>query len=155
MGWLGYVVVALCIGIAGQVVMVRSRLLGNVVFAFLLSGGFMGLWLIAVLAEYYGQTRLIGGVLVYAFACELYLFCATFVFSSVSANLLMRLQENPMTGEEIARLYDNAQMASLRVDRLIQVKWVEEGPEGLRVTRKGMQVAAAFVRVRCFFRHEA
>lgn len=152
-GWLFYVSVALILGIVGQALLVRSELLGNVVFAFLGSGGFMGLWLMAVLAEYYDSTMFIVGILLYLFLCELYLFCVTFVYSSVSANLLLKLRQAAMSVDEIAQFYDNAQMASMRVERLCQVGWAVERDGTLWATPNGTKIAIIFQHIRNFFYH--
>jgi hypothetical protein len=93
------------------------------------------------------------GAAAYAFACELYVFLFTFAMSSVTANLLAKLSRRDLTDKEIEQLYDSRHMVATRLDRLVTVGMVDEGPSGLSLSPEGARTVRTFRRLRGLFRH--
>jgi hypothetical protein len=93
-------------------------------------------------------------ILLYAFLCELYIFCFTLVISSVSVTMLMLLQQTPMEISTFTRTYDPREMVNLRVDRLIKYGFIERKGTQFVVGSKGMRLHRVFGILRRFFRHE-
>jgi hypothetical protein len=127
---------------------------GNPIVKFLLGGGAGGLGLSGHLISLTGLSRAtLGGLLVYAFACELYLFLFTLVASSVSARLLLLLRERELGVPEIQALYQPTGMVARRINRLIAAGLLVRAGDGYRVTARGRRVAATFQAGKRFFRH--
>jgi hypothetical protein len=92
-------------------------------------------------------------VVVYAFACELYVFLFTLVASSVSASLLMALAAGALTPQEIGALCDEAGMVQMRLERLVDGGLLRVAPAGYAPTRAARVMLAGFRMLRRFFRH--
>lgn len=151
--WLLTVPSAFVASILGQYLLRRTRLVRSPLLAFLLSGTLVGIWLIAVFHYMDTPTIAIAGTLLYAFLCELYIFLFSFAYSSISANLLVRLQDHPLERDAIDRLYDSNAMVARRVRDLIEVDFLTSENGSIVATPKGKMVAAVFVAVRRFFGH--
>jgi hypothetical protein len=152
--WLAYVLLAFFASVLGQMLLLRLRLLGNSFYAFLITGIAIGLGLMPLLFNFYSANIALSGTLLYAFLCELFIFSFTFIYSSVSANLLMRLGHRPMGRAEIDSLYDDRDMTRQRIDGLIHSALVEEAEMTLRITAKGKVLARVFDNARRLFAHE-
>jgi hypothetical protein len=153
--WFVGALLGLVIAAAGHAIFCRAPLPLNVVTRFLLIGGLVGVCLVWWLVYRYGVAapQAWAGAAVYAFCCELYVFLFTFAMSSVTANLLARLSRHDMTDKEIEQLYDSRHMVATRLDRLVAVGLVDEGPAGLGLSAEGVRMVRTFRRLRGLFRH--
>lgn len=134
---------------------VRVPMRVDVVKRFLMVGVPIGLGLIAlVLARFGLALSSVAAILLYAFLCELYIFCFTLVLSSVSAILLVMLRAGPIEVSALAVVYDPDEMVRVRLDRLLSNDFVEKVHGRLAVTRKGMKFHRAFALLRRMFGHE-
>jgi hypothetical protein len=142
--------------VAAHAVICRAPISTNIVFRFILVGGFLGIGLVWWLQSRYGvaKPQFWCGVFVYGLCCELYVFLFTLAMGSISANLLVDLSRQAMTTFEIDQLYDSRTMVSSRVDRLVAVGLFNVASRGLELTRKGERTVLIFGRLRGFFRHQ-
>lgn len=95
----------------------------------------------------------VAALVVYAFACELYVFLFTLVASSVSASLLMALASGGLTRREISALCDEEGMVRMRLERLVRGGLLRAAPAGYAPTRAARVMLAGFRMLRRFFRH--
>jgi hypothetical protein len=132
----------------------RLPLPGSSVGRFLAVGGVGGIIFAWYLFRRLGFTsELIGVLLVYALACELYIFCFTMTIGSISANLLVALATRKMTLAEIDRFYDSRVMVRKRVQRLISIGFLQAAGPTLTSTAKGEKLSRFSTAFRAFFRH--
>lgn len=133
----------------------RLPLIPNSVLRFLAVGTAVGLALVAWLLAAYAPLSVeqLTALLVYAFACALYIFLFASTLSSVSANLLLRLLRQPLLPEDVAQLYSGRRMTEVRLERLIGAGFLSAGPEGLALTAVGARTVSAYERLRSLFRH--
>ena len=126
----------------------------STVVKFALVGGVVGLALIWHLLAWYGLTTgTLAGVLVYALACELYVFLVTLIISSVSAIWLRRLFRGSIETATLAEAYSPAWMVEMRLGRLVENGFAVREADGYRLTEKGRRLIASFGRLRAIFRH--
>jgi hypothetical protein len=153
--WFVGAFLGLIIAVVGHAGLCRAAMPLNVVTRFLIAGGLVGACLVWWLLNRYGATapQTWAGAVVYAFCCELYIFLFTFAMSSITANLLGRLARSNMTDTDIEQLYESRCMVATRLDRLVAVGLIEDGPAGLRLTTEGARMVGIFRRLRRFFRH--
>jgi hypothetical protein len=153
--WFVGAFLGLIIAVVGHAGLCRASMPLNVVTRFLIAGGLVGACLVWWLLNRYGATapQTWAGAAVYAFCCELYIFLFTFAMSSITANLLGRLARSNMTDTDIEQLYESRYMVATRLDRLVAVGLIEDGPAGLRLTPEGARMVGIFRRLRRFFRH--
>jgi hypothetical protein len=153
--WFVGALLGLIIAAVGHAVICRAPMPLNVVTRFLLIGGLVGICLVWWLLNGWGATapQTWAGAMVYAFCCELYIFLFTFAMSSITANLMGRLSRCNMTDADIEELYDSRHMVATRLDRLVVIGLVDEGPAGLRLTTEGARLARIFRRLRRLFGH--
>lgn len=151
--WLLNVFGALAVAILGQYLLRRLELMRNPLAAFLLSGTVLGVWLMAVLYHGTTPTVMTTGTLLYALLCELYIFLFTFAYSSVSANLLVRLRGRILQRDVIDHLYESDAMVTQRVRGLIEVGLLTDTDGSIVATPRGKTVATIFATVRRFFGH--
>jgi hypothetical protein len=153
--WFVGALLGLIIAAVGHAVICRAPMPLNVVTRFLLIGGLVGICLVWWLLNGWGATapQTWAGAMVYAFCCELYIFLFTFAMSSITANLLANLSRSEMSDADIEQLYDSRHMVATRLDRLVAVGLVDEGPSGLQLTTAGARMVRAFDRLRSLFRH--
>jgi hypothetical protein len=153
--WFVGAFIGLIIAVVGHAGLCRASMPLNVVTRFLIAGGLVGACLVWWLLNRYGAPapQTWAGAVVYAFCCELYIFLFTFAMSSITANLLGRLARINMTDTDIEQLYDSRYMVATRLDRLVAVGLIEDGPAGLRLTPEGARMVGIFRRLRRFFRH--
>lgn len=153
--WLAGTLLLFVAALLGHALLSRMQMPPNIVLRFLLAGSVVGVGLVWWLYDKYGiaAPQMWGGLLLYAFCCELYVFLFTLVISSISANLLINLFLRDMTDADIADLYDSRHMVAARLDRLVSVGLLDESSEGLKLTKKGVQTVRIANRMKRFFRH--
>jgi hypothetical protein len=121
---------------------------------FIVIGCLAGVGLMAWLYRAYGwEIEAVAAILVYAFACELYIFLFTFASFSVSANLLSRLSREAMTSDQIDQLYGSRQMVQMRIDRAIAKGLIVVDGDRVHLTIAGRQLVIVFNFLRACFRH--
>ena len=154
--WLIYLLVALAVALLAHAVLSRAAPGVNTVVGFLSVGSVAGIGLLGVLASHYGATSMqtVSALALYAFLCELYIFLFTLAMSSISANLLVRLDRGGLTEQEIDRLYDSSKMVDERIGRLLATTLLKEEPSVLTPTPEGIRLLRILDRLRLFFRHD-
>ena len=154
MTWFWQALAYFLAAVAGHAVYSRLRFGGNSVLKFFLSGGLAGLELMRRQAWEGGVApESLAAVLCYAFLCELYLFCFTFVRSSVSMSILFALRQQELSEAEIDRLYSDASMVERRTQKLVREGCLSRGRSGYVLTAKGRIVVFFFRKLQAFFRH--
>jgi hypothetical protein len=146
----------MCFALAllAHLVMCRLTLPLNVVFKFLVVATPLGGVLAAVLLSVDGLSiETVASLLLYALACELYVFVFTFVSSSVSASTLMRLRSGGLTDQEIERLYSAEYMVESRFTKLLGSGLLQSENGGYALTARGERLLRVFEELRSFFRH--
>jgi hypothetical protein len=153
--WLIYLLVALAAALLAHAALSRAARNVNRVIGFLAVGSAAGLGLLTALAARYGAASMqtLSALVLYAFLCELYIFLFTLAMSSISANLLVRLDRGGLTEPEIDRLYDSSRMVDERVERLIATNLLKDESTTLAPTPKGIRLLRMLDRLRHFFRH--
>jgi uncharacterized membrane protein YeaQ/YmgE (transglycosylase-associated protein family) len=153
--WFVGALLGLMMAVVGHAALCRAPVPLNGVTRFLLIGSLVGACLVWWLVHRYGATaaQTWAAAVVYAFCCELYIFLFTFAMSSITANLLANLSRSDMSDADIEQLYDSRHMVATRLDRLVAVGLVDEGPTGLRLTTEGARMVRTFRRLRGLFRH--
>jgi hypothetical protein len=91
--------------------------------------------------------------LLYGFLCELYIFSFTLALGSISANILMLLDNGETSLAGIASKYSGASMTSLRLDRLCRSGYLRTSDESWMLTTRGRTIANRFARFRQFLGH--
>lgn len=148
---IGYFVTALIL----HTVWCRVSARPSVVVKFVAVGGLTGLVLLAHLLSIEGLTyRTLAGLLVFALASELYIFCFTLIISSVSAIWLRRLYRGSVETAALAEAYSPTWMVELRLARLVENGFLIRAVEGYQVTEKGRNLIRTFGRLRAIFKHE-
>jgi len=126
----------------------------DVVRQFLLVGIPLGVVLVVFVIAALGVTTVaLAAILLYAFLCELYMFCFTLVLSSVSVTMLIILRRGALAVSALTSTYDSRGMVKLRLDRLIKHGFIERKGERLVVTSRGMRLHRAFGALQLFFGH--
>jgi hypothetical protein len=147
----GYVVAAFVL----HAVWCRLAARPSVVVKFVLVGGVTGLALLAHLLSVEGLThRTLAGLLVFALACELYIFLFTLILTSVSAIWLRRLYRGSIETSTLAEVYSPAWMVESRLTRLVENGFLVPTDDGYRLTEKGRNLINTFTRLRAIFKHE-
>jgi hypothetical protein len=150
---------ALSVGFFGFAVILHGALMRlplqiDSVRRFLFAGVPLGVVLVTLAISSYGFTnRGIAPIFVYAFFCELYIFCFTLALSSVSAKLLILLRGGPINASTLDAASDPREMVNLRLERLTKNGFIVQRPKHLILTDKGQKVLRAFRSLRRFFRH--
>ena len=152
--WGVWVLIYFAVAIAGHAVLCRLPLRGNFVVKFLLVGGLLGVALGAHEVLSHGLAiEAWTALLLYAFACELYIFLFTLVSSSVSASLLIMLRTGSFTQMELDEHYSSTLMVDRRLDRLLATGLLGANSSGYVLTDKGRALLAVFKALKRFFRH--
>ena len=153
--WLAAPVFALLAAVALHAAAGRVSVIANSVVRFVAIGSAVGAILLLVLAAHDGlvSARLATGLLIYGFACALYIFLFTFTLSSVSANLLYRLARRPLAAEEVAKLYSGDRMTAARIERMIGAGLLVPGPGGVALSPAGARIVRNYDILRRLFRH--
>ncbi len=146
-----YFVVALAL----HAIWCRASRRPSVVVKFVLVGGATGLALLGHLLAVEGLThRTLAGLLVFALASELYIFCFTLIISSVSAVWLRRLHRGSIESAALAEAYSPSWMVDTRLIRLIENGFLARDGDRYRLTEKGRSLIGTFGRLRAIFKHE-
>jgi hypothetical protein len=151
---LGLLTLALLATIVLHSVMCRRARMSSAI-AFLLAGSACGAVLLAAMAGA-GLDRLdiIASLVIYAFACELYLFTFTFAAMSVSANIVVTVKSEALPVVELRRIYSGEYMASARLNRSVQAGLIVCSGDLIHMTRSGERFRRLFARARGFFDHD-
>jgi hypothetical protein len=93
------------------------------------------------------------GILVYALACEFYIFLFSMVSSSISVSLLLILGAHRPVLADVETLYSSHGMVTRRLEKLVASGLLSQGDAGYRVTEKGWRLIRILGRLRIFFGH--
>jgi len=137
---------AAAVRLPGRVDSVRRFLLVGVPAGVLLSA--------AVFSTHGHSVEAYAAIGLYAFLCELYIFCFTLAISSVSVMMLITLREGRLDEGRFSAVHEPGQMVDLRISRLIRTAFLEHEQGRLRLTEKGVRLDRAFAALRRFFGHE-
>jgi hypothetical protein len=152
--WLALPFAYLAAAVLGHAVLTRVPLPMNVVARFLVVGGLGGAALgVQLLGSYGPAVEAAGGLLVYALACEVYIFLFTLVSSSVSARLLLTLRSGDLDEAAIDARYSAAEMVDGRLAKLVANGFLVRDADGYALTPRGRRTVATFERLRRAFRH--
>ena len=152
--WLALVAAYLALAVLAHAALTRLPVGPNVVVRFLLVGAPVGAGLAVHLVALYGvAVETLSGLLVYAFASELYIFLFTLVSSSVSVALLLTLLGRPLSDSSVEDRYSPEQMVDGRIVKLLANGFLAEAEDGYVLTAKGRRTLATFERLRRTFRH--
>jgi hypothetical protein len=142
------------LAVLGHFMSCRVQLPLNVLFKFVVVGTPIGAVLALMLLAVYGLSiETVASLLLYALACELYVFVFTFVSSSVSASTLMRLRAGALTDEEIERHYSAEYMVESRFTKLLSSGLLRSDNGDYALTPRGERLLHLFRQLRSFFRH--
>jgi hypothetical protein len=145
-----WAVAAFLTAVGVQALWLRLPLKGDAVTKFALTGGAIGVVLGLLILVQAPTMMGLAALVLYAFACELYVFLFTLVGSSVSARILLTLREGPRTAAEIDAVYQTAGMVEGRIDRLKRVGLID--PATGAITARGQLLARLFRQLKWFFR---
>jgi hypothetical protein len=139
----------------GHALVCRLSLKLNRVGSFVMVASVMALFMVTALARRYEvlSVESLAALLMFAFACELYVFLFTMTISSISANALVRLAHRPMAIEEAMSAYDSSNMVRMRLERLIGGSFIRVVAPGSRLllSPKGVRLTKAFSGLRRLF----
>ena len=76
-----------------------------------------------------------------------------FSLSSISASIVFRLYQTPMTKQQIDQEYSSDVIVSTRVDRLLSAGYVQSVGDDLVLTSTGNLIVGLFQSVQRFFGH--
>jgi hypothetical protein len=146
--------VAFVVAVLLHAVVCRLTARPSVVVKFVLVGGAVGLALTGWLVTTAGlSVPTLAGVVTFALACELYIFCFTLILTSVSAIWLRRLYRGDIGTATLAEAYSPAWMVDSRLERLAANDFVTRTADGYRLTEKGRSLMQTFGRLRRLFNH--
>ena len=150
--WLTAALLALVAAVTGQFLAAGFQIGRGFVARFLLVGVTAGCAMVACLARTYGlSVEFWAGVLVYAFACELYIFLGTLVYSSISVAILLALRRGSSSRAELDRQSSGRAMVSSRLEKLCEHGLLGRVGDGYTVTRRARWLLLLFRALRCFF----
>jgi len=152
--WFVLSVLAFAAAVAGHALLRRSHLRLNPVSAFLAPGLPLGMVLCAVLI-WRGDTPMqtIAALLSYALACELYIFLFTFISSSVTVSILLKLAQGSADWEKLNNTYSDEAMVDGRLIKLTRNALITPTASGYVTTPRGEALVSSFDRLRRFFKH--
>ena len=137
----GFLFAVLCHAFLSRIAPKSSRVL---IFIGVASLVLLGVVFMAA-AEYgLWSSNFLAVIMIYAAACELYIFLFTFVMSSISANVLVRLKVQQLSTISLKSIYNGRMMASQRVERLIGAKFAVEKNNLMSLTQSGNRLAKLF-----------
>lgn len=150
--WLMLSVAAFVTSILVHAAAVRLVPRAGAVPAFVAVGGAIGVALIGYCALSYGSAPpTLAATLVYAFACELYIFLFTLVGNSVSFGLLTKLASHPLRPDEIAAFYRAEAMITRRFEQLEGSDFITTRANGVKLTARGKRVVRIFSLLHAVF----
>jgi hypothetical protein len=110
----------------------------------------------ALAVRVYGSgVETVASLLVYAFACEFYIFLFSMVSSSISVSLLLTLRPGRVTDDQLPVLYSSSGMISRRLEKLVAAGLLSQNDGKHLITDKGQRLIGTFYRLRSFFGHPA
>jgi len=125
------------------------------VVKFLLAGGAVGAGLLAhVGAQEFDAIEALASVLLFALACELYMFLFSVVSGSITVSILLALDRCCAPANDLEALYPSHGMVSRRLEKLVSSGLLAEQDTGYLITSEGRRLIATFGRLRRFFGHE-
>jgi hypothetical protein len=153
--WLVSSVIAFAAAVVLHAGLVRVVGSANKVVAFLATGGLVGLALggYELAAGTHTTLEMLAALLIYALACELYIFVFTLVASSVSVAVVLALDREPLSEDALEHRYSGHAMVEARVGGLITAGCLERRDGLCVVTRRGRTLALIFERLRRVFGH--
>lgn len=150
--WLMLSVAAFVTSILVHAAAVRLLPRAGAVPAFVAVGGVIGVALISYCALSYGLAPpTLAATLVYAFACELYIFLFTLVGNSVSFGLLTKLASHPLRPDQIAAFYRAEAMITRRFEQLEGSDFITTRANGVKLTARGKRVVRIFSLLHAVF----
>lgn len=151
--WALSVLLSLIVAVTGHALACRMPVAGNIVTKFLRIGGLTGLFLGGFEILRHGLSlETWAALLLYGFACELYIFLFTLVSNSVSTSILIALRAGHLTRAEVDRRYSVAYMVNMRMEMLLADGFLRRDPAGYALTPRARVVLYFFKRARRFFR---
>jgi hypothetical protein len=148
---LAHVLVAVAVHLIGIRLPLGLRSVPLFVVVGLIVGGALGLTLLIVFGV---SSQTFAGLMVYAFASELYLFFFTLVLSSVSVSILLRLRAGAADEADLIEMYSSEQMVLSRVERLATYGFLVPRGDGYAPTPRTRRLVRLYVVVRRLFGHE-
>lgn len=148
-------VMAFAANIVAYALLARAFSKGNRFVLFLLCGATGGSLLIGYGFWLAPSTAIesLSGILLYACLCELFIVLMAFSLSSISASIVFRLYQTPMTKQQIDQEYSSDVIVSTRVDRLLSAGYVQSVGDDLVLTSTGNLIVGLFQSVQRFFGH--
>ncbi|PWU09367.1 MAG: hypothetical protein C5B47_03515 [Verrucomicrobia bacterium] len=146
-------VAAFLTSVAGHLGAVKLWPRQNRVFSFLSCGFFVGGIFLAILLKMRSSLEALEAAVIYAFACELYIFLFTFVIGSISVVILIQLKEDGCLPEFQAETADDNFIGG-RIQRMLELGILGKEGEHLRLTVRGRILLRAYKVLRSFFRHQ-
>jgi hypothetical protein len=127
----------------------------NRFFLFLSCGSISGCLLIGFEFRYQPSTTIesLSGILLYACLCELLIVLMAINLSSISASIVFRLYQTPMTKQQIDQEYSSDVIVLTRVQRLLGAGFVYAEGNDLVLTSTGLRIVRLFQAARWFFGH--
>jgi predicted transcriptional regulator len=126
----------------------------NRVFSFLISGFVVGVILLLILFKARPGLDALEAGLIYAFACELYIFLFTFVGNSISVAILVLLKEDGRLPEpRMEAAQDDGDFVGGRIKMMVESGIFQKKDEQLSLTAKGRILLRAYKGFRSFFGH--
>ena len=127
----------------------------NRVFSFLGSGFVVGGLLLLILLKIRSRLDTLEAALIYAFACELYIFLFTFVGSSISAAILIWLKEEGRLPESRTKAaQDDRDFVGGRINKMVDSGIFQKKDDQVSLTAKGRFLLAGYKGLRIFFGHQ-
>lgn len=127
---------------------------GGAFAKFLLAGGTGGLGLaLHTFLRHQADTEVAAGLLVYALACEFYIFLFSMVSSSISVSLLLILGRNHATPQDLEMLYSSHGMIVRRMEKLVTSGLLSQSEGGYEITEQGRRLVHVLGRLSTFFGH--
>lgn len=140
--------------IAGHGLLCRLPLGGNIVVKFILIGSVVSATLAVHEIMLYGiAIETFAALLSYMFICELYIFLFTLVGNSVSVSILLQLSKNSLNESELERVNSDKMMVNERLQKLINVNFLEVRNKKYCLTQQGLLLLKFFRSFKSFFRH--
>ena len=131
---------------------------GGAFAKFLLAGGAGGLaFALHAFLRSKADAEVAAGLLVYALACEFYIFLFSMVSSSISVSLLLILGTNQVTPQvtptDLETLYSSHGMIVRRMAKLVTSGLLSQSERGYTITEKGRRLVQLLGRLGTFFGH--
>jgi predicted transcriptional regulator len=128
----------------------------NRVFSFVICGFVVGMILLLILLKARSRPEALAAALIYAFACDLYIFLLALVITSISVAILVWLNEDGRLPEsQMEGAQDDDDFVGGRINRMVESGIFQKKDEQLSLTAKGRILLGAYKGLRSFFGHDA